>query len=102
MNIFVGNLPFSTRDEDLRSAFGKYGQVESAQVVTDRETGRSRGFGFVEMSDDAAARQAIAGLNGADMQGRPLTVNEARPKPARTGGGGGGGGRDRGDRDRRW
>ena len=90
LNIFVGNLPFSTRDEDLREAFGKFGQVDSAQVVMDRESGRSRGFGFVEMPDNGAAQQAISALNGSDFQGRPLTVNEARPKPSRGGGGGGG------------
>jgi RNA recognition motif-containing protein len=93
LNIFVGNLSFSTRDEDLRAAFSKFGQVDSAQVVMDRESGRSRGFGFVEMPDSGAAQQAIAAMNGADLQGRPLTVNEARPKPSRGGGGGGGGGR---------
>jgi RNA recognition motif-containing protein len=92
LNIFVGNLSFSTRDEDLRAAFAKFGQVDSAQVVMDRDSGRSRGFGFVEMPDNGAAQQAISALNGADLQGRPLTVNEARPKPARGGGGGGGGG----------
>lgn len=91
MNIFVGNLSFSTRDEDLRSAFSKFGTVDSAQVVMDRDSGRSRGFGFVEMPDAAAAQQAISAMNGADLQGRPLTVNEARPKPARGNGGGGGG-----------
>lgn len=90
MNIFVGNLAFSTNDEELRSAFSKFGEVESAQVIVDRETGRSRGFGFVEMPDRSAAQQAITAMNGADLGGRPLTVNEARPKAARAGGGGGG------------
>lgn len=93
MNIFVGNLPFTTTDDSLREAFGRFGAVDSAQVIMDRETGRSRGFGFVEMSNDNEARDAIAGMNGADLDGRPLTVNEARPKAPRSGGGGGGGGR---------
>lgn len=93
MNIFVGNLPFTTTDDSLREAFGRFGTVDSAQVIMDRETGRSRGFGFVEMGNDNEARDAIAGMNGADLDGRPLTVNEARPKAPRSGGGGGGGGR---------
>ena len=79
MNIYVGNLPFSTTGGDLETLFGEYGEVESAAVITDRETGRSRGFGFVEMPNDAAA-QAIEELNGKDYGGRPLTVNEARPR----------------------
>ena len=83
MNIFVGNLPFSSHDDELREAFGKYGQVESAQVIMDRQTGRSRGFGFVEMPNDGEAREAIAGLNGTDLGGRSLTVNEARPRAPR-------------------
>jgi RNA recognition motif-containing protein len=90
LNIFVGNLAFSARDDELRAAFAKFGQVDAAQVIMDRETGRSRGFGFVEMPDSAAARQAISAMNGADLLGRPITVNEARPKPARTGGYGSG------------
>ena len=93
MNIFVGNLSFSTRDEDLRSAFAKFGQVESAQVIMDRQTGRSRGFGFVEMPNREEALKAISGMNGADLGGRPLTVNEARPKAPRRDDRGGGGGR---------
>ena len=96
MNIFVGNLPFTSTDDSLREAFSRFGAVESAQVIMDRETGRSRGFGFIEMSDDNEARDAIAGMNGADLDGRPLTVNEARPKAPRSGGGRddrGGGGR---------
>ncbi len=88
MNIFVGNLPFSTTDDGLREAFARFGAVDSAQVIMDRETGRSRGFGFVEMPDDNEAREAISGMNGADLDGRPLTVNEARPKAPRSGGGG--------------
>jgi cold-inducible RNA-binding protein len=96
-NLFVGNLPFSTTETDLRSMFEKFGAVERVSVITDRETGKSRGFGFVEMSDDAAAAQAIAGLNGVDMAGRALSVSEARPKTERAGGGGGGrGGREGG------
>ena len=90
-NLYVGNLSFSTTSDDLRQAFAQYGTVSTAQVVMDRETGRSRGFGFVEMSDGAEA--AIAALNGADLQGRSISVNEARPREERGGGGGGGGGR---------
>src|SRR4051812_41585978 len=89
-NLYVGNLPFSTTADDLRTAFGEYGTVTSAQVVSDRETGRSRGFGFVEMAD--GAEEAIAALNGAQSQGRSLTVNEAKPREDRPRGGGGGGG----------
>lgn len=92
--IFVGNLSFNTTEAELRSMFEPYGSVESALVVTDRNTGRSRGFGFVEMSDSGAADQAIAALNGKDMGGRTLTVNEARPKTDRGGGRGGGGRHD--------
>jgi RNA recognition motif-containing protein len=91
MNIYVGNLPFSTSDDDLRDAFEKHGRVDDARVVSDRETGRSRGFGFVEMPNDDEARAAINALNGASMQERTLTVNEARPKKERRPGGGGGG-----------
>lgn len=91
MNIFVGNLNFETRDDGLRQAFSAYGTVDTAQVVMDRETGRSRGFGFVEMPNADEARKAIAALNGSDLAGRPLTVNEAKPRAPRTGGGGGGG-----------
>jgi cold-inducible RNA-binding protein len=101
--IFVGNFSFSTTEADLRQWFEPHGAVESATVVTDRDTGRSRGFGFVEMPNDTEAAAAIAALNGADGGGRTLTVNEARPKTERSGGGGyrggrggggGGGGRD--------
>lgn len=80
MNIYVGNLPWGTAEDDLRSAFEAYGEVTSAKVITDRETGRSRGFGFVEMSDNGAAQSAIDGLNEKDFQGRNLRVNEARPR----------------------
>jgi RNA recognition motif-containing protein len=83
-NLYVGNLPFQTSADDLREAFGEFGPVTAAQVVADRETGRSRGFGFVEMSD--GADQAIEALNGAMFQGRALTVNEARPREPRAGG----------------
>lgn len=91
MNIFVGNLSFDTRDDGLREAFAAHGAVDSAQVVMDRETGRSRGFGFVEMPDNNEANNAVAALNGADLSGRALTVNEAKPRAPRGGGGGGGG-----------
>jgi cold-inducible RNA-binding protein len=91
--IFVGNFAFSMTEAELRSLFEPFGSVESASVVTDRDTGRSRGFGFVEMPDDAEAEKAIAALNGKDSGGRALTVNEARPKVDR-GGPRGGGGRD--------
>jgi RNA recognition motif-containing protein len=93
MNIYVGNLPFNTGEEDLRQMFAAYGQVEAVAIIKDKMTGRSRGFGFVEMTNDAEAREAIAGLNGNDMGGRTLTVNEARPRTEGGGGGGGGGGR---------
>ena len=83
MRIFVGNLSFNTSDNELRDAFAAYGEVESAQVITDRETMRSRGFGFVEMPDSDAGQQAINGLSGTDLQGRTLTVNEARPREDR-------------------
>jgi RNA recognition motif-containing protein len=83
MRIFVGNLSFNTSDNDLRDAFTSYGDVESAQVVTDRETMRSRGFGFVEMPDSDAAKQAIQSVNGTELQGRALTVNEAKPREDR-------------------
>ncbi len=82
MNIYVGNLPFTATAADLEKLFGEYGEVTSAAVITDRETGRSRGFGFVEMPD-AAASTAIEQLNRADFGGRPLTVNEARPRQPR-------------------
>jgi len=90
MKLYVGNLPYQTSEEDLRTLFSQYGNVESVAVITDRETGRSKGFGFVEFGDDTEARNAISALSGQEFGGRALTVNEARPK---TGGGGGGGGR---------
>ena len=94
MDIYVGNLAYSTNDESLRDAFSAYGEVTSARVVTDRMTGRSKGFGFVEMPDRTQAQAAIDALNGKDIDGRALRVNESQPKPReeRRGGGGGGGG----------
>ncbi|MDB5207916.1 MAG: RNA-binding protein [Flavisolibacter sp.] len=92
MNIYVSNLSFNVQDEDLKEFFAEYGEVTSAKVITDRETGKSRGFGFVEMSDDAAAQKAITELDEATVEGRAIRVTEAKPKedrPARTGGGGG-------------
>jgi RNA recognition motif-containing protein len=80
MNIYVGNLPFSSNNGDLEELFGQYGQVDSAAVISDRETGRSRGFGFVEMANDDEGRRAIEELDGHDMGGRNLRVNEARPR----------------------
>jgi cold-inducible RNA-binding protein len=97
--IYVGNLSFQITDADLNKMFSEIGHVESAQIVTDRDTGRSKGFGFVEMSDDAAAAKAIEQLNGKEVNGRALTVNEARPKESGSRGSGGGG-RDRGGRGR--
>lgn len=85
MNIYVGNLPWSTTEESLRSLFESFGEVDSAKVITDRETGRSRGFGFVEMADEDSARDAQSALDGGEFEGRSLKVNEARPKPASTG-----------------
>jgi RNA recognition motif-containing protein len=91
-NIYVGNLAWETTADDLLALFQEHGNVARAQVITDRETGRSRGFGFVEMDNDSEAQKAIDALNGQDYKGRPLTVNEARPREDRGGGGGGGGG----------
>jgi cold-inducible RNA-binding protein len=96
-NIFVGNLNFNTNEEDLRQAFESYGQVDRVSILTDRDTGRSRGFGFVEMASNEDGEKAIAALNGSQLGGRTINVNEARPKADRSPGGGGGG-RDRGDR----
>ncbi len=92
-NIFVGNLSFGATEDSIRSMFEAYGAVERVSIVTDRETGQARGFGFVEMSSNAEADRAIAGLNGKELDGRALNINEARPKTERSGGGGGGGGR---------
>jgi cold-inducible RNA-binding protein len=91
--LYVGNLPYNTSSSDLEQMFSPYGQVQSAQVIEDRETGRSKGFGFVEMGSDKDAQAAITALNGQDHGGRPLTVNEAKPREDRGGGGGGGYGR---------
>ena len=84
MNIYVGNLPFDTIDSDLRSLFADYGDITSASVITDRDTGRSRGFGFVELGDDQLANKAIETLDGKDWNGRRLTVNQAKPRGARS------------------
>jgi cold-inducible RNA-binding protein len=97
--LYVGNLPYTVRDEDLQQAFSAYGSVNSAKVMMERDTGRSKGFGFVEMGSDAEAQTAIEGMNGQSMGGRSLVVNEARPmepRPPRSGGGGFGGGRREG------
>lgn len=117
MKIYVGNLSFQTTEDGLRDLFSQFGGVDEVAIVTDRETGRSRGFGFVTMADDGEAQAAIENLNGNDYEGRPLTVNEARPRTDRPGGGGGGGrggrggygggggggrGGDRGPRRDRW
>jgi len=105
-NIFVGNLDFAATESSVRSLFEPYGRVDRVNLVTDRDTGRSRGFAFVEMPDAAQADQAIAALNGTDLDGRALNINEARPKPEGGRGGfsrgpqGGGGGRQR--REPRW
>jgi len=100
--LYVGNLPFSATDDSLREMFAQAGQVESARIITDRDTGRSKGFGFVEMPTEQEANDAIKKFNGVDFDGRSLTVNEARPMAPRDGGGGGrgprgggGGGRQR-------
>ena len=106
-NIFVGNLSFNTNEDELRQLFEPFGQVDRVSIMTDRDTGRSRGFGFVEMASNEDGDKAITALNGSSVGGRTVNVNEARPKTERTGGGGGGGGgygggggggRDRGDR----
>lgn len=103
-NIFVGNLSFGSTEDDVRSMFEAYGTVDRVSIVTDRDTGRARGFGFVEMSVDADAEKAIAALNGRELNGRALNINEARPKEDRGGSGGfrgnGGGGGQR--QNRRW
>ena len=97
--LYVGNLPYTVRDNDLQQAFGAFGLVTSAKVMMERDTGRSKGFGFVEMGSDAEAQAAVEGMNGQSLGGRSLVVNEARPmeaRPPRTGGGGFGGGRREG------
>jgi RNA recognition motif-containing protein len=109
--LYVGNLPFSATDQILADTFAQCGTVESAKIIVDRDTGRSKGFGFVEMSSEAEAQTAISKFNGADYDGRPMTVNEAKPMAPREnrgggggfgGGGGGRGGRDGGGRGNRW
>jgi RNA recognition motif-containing protein len=113
--LYVGNLPFSITDQDLGSIFAEVGQVISAKVVMDRESGRSKGFGFVEMNTDEEAAKAISQFNGGELEGRQLKINEAKPMEPRTGGGaggykgnrggrsaGGGQGDDRGNRGNRW
>ena len=105
MNIFCGSLPWSTEEDELRSSFESFGEVASVRIITDKFTGRSKGFGFVEMPDDAAAEKAIEELNGSSFGGRNIVVNESKPKPEgeRRGGGGfnrGGGNRDNFNRDR--
>lgn len=97
-NIYVGNISFQTTEQDLDAAFSAYGQVDRVQIVKDRESGQSRGFAFVEMSNNADADKAMAALNGAELSGRTLTVNEARPREPRPGGGGGGFGGGGGNR----
>ena len=83
MNIYVGNISYETSEEDLSTAFGAYGEVSSAKIITDRDTGRSKGFAFVEMPDQSNGEAAVEGLNGQDMGGRALRVNEARPRESR-------------------
>jgi len=103
--LYVGNLPFSATEEVLESTFGECGTVESVKIITDRDTGRSKGFGFVEMSSDSEAQEAISKFNGADCGGRSMTVNEAKPmapRENRGGGGGGGGFRGGGGGGKRW
>jgi len=106
--LYVGGLPYATTESQLNDLFGAHGTVESTRVITDKFTGQSRGFGFVEMSSSEEANAAIAALNGTQLDGRTLTVNEAKPQEARSGGGGGGGfgggrgGGDRGGQRGRW
>jgi len=103
-NIFVGNLSFGATEDSVRSLFEPYGAIERVNIITDRDTGQSRGFGFVEMSGNAEAARAIQELDGREFEGRALKVNEARPKENRGfgGGGGGGGNRGGGGRNKRW
>ena len=107
MKLYVGNLPFTASEDQIRDLFSGYGTPESVRLITDRETGRPKGFGFVEFANDEEARNAMSALNGQDFGGRALTVNEARPKPAGGGGFGGGGGygnrgNSGGGREPRW
>jgi cold-inducible RNA-binding protein len=103
-NLFIGNMSFQTTEGDLRTLFEPYGEITRIHIVQDRDTGQARGFAFVEVADDAEAAKAISALNGKEVAGRALKVNEATPRPERSGGGsrggGGGGFRDRGDRGR--
>jgi RNA recognition motif-containing protein len=91
MNMYVSNLSFNVKEEDLREFFAEYGEVTSAKIITDKETGRSRGFGFVEMSDDTAANKAMSELNGGMVEGRAISVTIAKPREDKGGSGGGGG-----------
>ena len=100
MKLFVGNLSFDTNEQTLEAMFAEKGQVDEVAVITDRDTGRSRGFAFVTMANDDEARSAIEAFNGTELDGRELNVNEAKPKAPRSGGGGGGGRRGGGGRDR--
>ena len=102
--LYVGGLPYSTTEQQLSELFSQQGSVTSAKVITDKFTGQSRGFGFVEMSTEEEAQKAISALNGTQLDGRTMTVNEAKPQEKRSGGGfgGGGGGGDRGGAGRRW
>jgi len=102
MNIYVGNLSFDSTEDQIRQAFEGFGEVTSVNIITDRDTGRPRGFGFVEMASEDAARAAIAGLNGTDLDGRSLNVNEARQREGGGGGRGGRGGGGGGGRNRSW
>jgi cold-inducible RNA-binding protein len=98
-NLFVGNLPFKSTEDALRTHFAQFGEVAQVRIMTDRDTGKPRGFAFVEMSNDEEAERAVVALNGKDFEGRPLTVNEARPKPDRSFGSPGGVGKRRTGRD---
>ncbi|WP_319480632.1 RNA-binding protein [uncultured Draconibacterium sp.] len=96
MNIYIGNLPFNMGEEDLREIFEEYGEVASAKIIMDKFTGRSKGFGFIEMEDDSEANKAIEELNNAEVAGRNIKVNESKPRENNNRGGGGGGGYNRG------
>ncbi len=100
--LYVGNLPYTATEQDLSEKFAACGTVESAKMITDRDTGRSKGFGFIEMASDAEAQAAIESLDGTDYDGRPMKVNEARPQQRRSGGGGGGGRGGYGGGGNRW